>query len=150
MSTQPSKLLVYGSLMRCAKGHNSYLLDNATILGYGHTVAGRGHGNSKLRMFDKGRYPYVIKDEDGYLIWGELYSKIPENLWIRIWELEVQSGYELENIGSVYVPEKDKWFEDCYMFIYKNNSVKNIFPEELSGSWRQIAMNGGVDLNSQV
>lgn len=145
-STPPPKyLLVYGSLMRCADTGNSEILEGATLVGYGHTQGGLGHGYSHLRMFDRGKFPYVCRDNTqyGYLIWGELYTDIPQDTWDIIKEMEEYAGYGLEDVGGFYHYQGNRWINGAKAWIYNSLQHARTFTEVQSGSWRNLAMQGG-------
>ncbi len=147
MNPKPKFFMAYGSIMRC---YNPSFFKDAKFEGYGHTEAGLGHGYSRLRMFDNGVFPYVIRDDSfGYLIWGELYSNISDKDWNIIDKMERAAGYELQDAGGFFCYSQDKWIYGAKMWIYKDKRSAKEYQEVLSGSWRELAMQGGVSLSGE-
>ncbi len=137
----PSMLFVYGTLMKCASGYPP--TRGATFVGYGHTVGGPPHGNSHLQMFESRNVPMVVENpyRSGYLIWGELWKNIDPEEWTRI--VQMESAYTLKDAGGIYIYSLNNWTYGAKMWIYSNWNIASRFEEVQSGSWRNLAMQGG-------
>ena len=110
-------IFVYGTLKRDYSNH--YFIKDCKFKGNAYTL-------KKFRMFDKG-YPYIIFDENGYHIKGEVYKINEKNIWKILDNLE---DYPLEydkKITDVIINDK---IVKAYLYYYKKITdgieIKNV------------------------